>query len=300
MRITHLLLDIAFCIALPLLATAQTEDHKDEIEMGTWNIKEGELQIDHSATEDDSIAMLYWYFLSDLLPNEPLNKYVVSLHLFTDDVGGVLGGMRPLNDGNTKWQIDLDIADIPLWTEDSILKLDYLHTLIHEFGHVISLNSSQIEPTEDEVQDDSRGYLTTEGYAKKGSYLNLFVSQFWEGEVLEEWDIIQSENDEELRHMDLEDFHDEFKDQFTTAYSAETPEEDIAESWTFFVMDSKPYGKQIRDQKVRFFYQFPELVKYRGAIRSKLEIIPSNYLKNYESIKHKIVLRQEAEYNDWD
>ncbi len=49
-------------------------------------------------------------------------------------------------------------------------------------------------------------------------------------------------------------------------YAATNPVEDIAESWTEFVMRPKPIGTTIADQKEQFFYEYPELVKIRREI----------------------------------
>ena len=55
-----------------------------------------------------------------------------------------------------------------------------------------------------------------------------------------------------------------------TDYAATNPGEDIAESWTHFVINDKPSGDSIADQKVRFFYDYPELVELRDKIRARL------------------------------
>ncbi len=42
--------------------------------------------------------------------------------------------------------------------------------------------------------------------------------------------------------------------------------EDIAESWTHFVLQPKPAGDTVSEKKVLFFYDFPELVELREEI----------------------------------
>jgi len=44
------------------------------------------------------------------------------------------------------------------------------------------------------------------------------------------------------------------------------PAEDIAESFTYFVFTPKPTGNSIKEQKIAFFYEYPELVKLRSDI----------------------------------
>ncbi len=47
------------------------------------------------------------------------------------------------------------------------------------------------------------------------------------------------------------------------------PEEDIAEAWTMFVLNPKPAGDSIAEEKMLFFYDYPELVKLRAEIASR-------------------------------
>ncbi|OKL35485.1 hypothetical protein [Domibacillus mangrovi] len=58
--------------------------------------------------------------------------------------------------------------------------------------------------------------------------------------------------------------------EFTTDYAVSHPEEDIAESWTYFVFSKKPTGDWIVDQKILFFYEYPELIRLRSENLSNL------------------------------
>jgi hypothetical protein len=46
--------------------------------------------------------------------------------------------------------------------------------------------------------------------------------------------------------------------------------EDIAESWAFFVLSPKPELKSIADEKILFFYEYPELVELRTQILNNI------------------------------
>ena len=65
---------------------------------------------------------------------------------------------------------------------------------------------------------------------------------------------------------EVHEFYAKYPDQFVSEYAATNPVEDIAESWTEFVMRPKPTGTSIADQKVQFFYEYPELVETRRQI----------------------------------
>lgn len=92
------------------------------------------------------------------------------------------------------------------------------------------------------------------------------------------WDKIDNKWSQRRRLRLLYRFYLKQQDSFVTDYAAESPEEDISESWTFFVLSDKPRPNSVREKKVLFFYQFPELVKRRKVIRSNLPNIPLNYL----------------------
>ncbi len=261
-------------IFFPLIGIAQKE-------IGVWEIKDGIL-ITNQAT-NNKIAQQYWKIVTNTLPNDLLHNYVSSFRLFTDGIEEDLGGINPMNDLNSKWQVDLDIADMDIHSKDSTHILSYTHTLIHEFGHLLTLNATQVTPTEDEYQEDKKGYLTMEGYAKKKSYLGQFVQQFWPPRLLYQWDRIDKKWNQRKRLRLLYRFYLKRQDSFVTDYAAESPEEDIAEAWTFFVLANKPIPNSIKEKKVLFFYQFPELVAQRKFIRSKLKSIPLNYLENFKS-----------------
>ncbi len=242
-----------------------------------WDVKQNELVLKNRV--EDNTGQKYWAYLLNLLPPEPLEKYITSLRLFTDGEQEDLGGMSPLNDQNTAWEVDLDTIDFNLNSTDSIYILDFIHTAIHEFGHLVTLNPEQVLVTDDEYQNDSIGYLTSEGYAIDGSYLGEFVKQFWNDGLLENWDKIDKIRVEPIRLNKLYKFYLDNEENFMTDYAAESPEEDIAESWTFFVLCDKPSKNLVKYEKVRFFYQYPKLLEYRNQIRANLNAIPDNYLE---------------------
>ena len=64
----------------------------------------------------------------------------------------------------------------------------------------------------------------------------------------------------------VHEFYSKYPDQFVSEYAATNPREDIAESWTEFVMRPKPTDTSTADQKVQFFYEYPELVETRRQI----------------------------------
>ena len=81
---------------------------------------------------------------------------------------------------------------------------------------------------------------------------------------------IDLEEDEDTRNALLEDFYEVHQDQFLSDYAATSPAEDIAEAWAFFVLSPKPELNSIANEKILFFYEYPELVELRTQILKQL------------------------------
>jgi hypothetical protein len=107
------------------------------------------------------------------------------------------------------------------------------------------------------------------------SYINLYVSKFWTESLLYDWDKIKDKDfNEKKLEKKLFQFYKKNKNHFITDYAAESPEEDIAESWTHFVLNDKPLvNNTITDKKISFFYNFPKLVAIRKEIKNSINKI---------------------------
>ncbi|CAM1370648.1 hypothetical protein [Tenacibaculum xiamenense] len=240
----------------------------DDEKIGEWNIKNGSFIKNH--TKNDDLAALHWKTFYDIFPKPMVKKYVKKLVLISDGLDEKTGALGALNKKNDKWQLVLDTIDVNFRSGNKRRLQESVYTLIHEFGHLLTLNSTQIRPTNKVRQEEGEPYLTTEGEAYKNSYLNKFVTLFWKGKLLEKWDVIKERHCfteescvEKLSRLYLENYS-----EFVTDYAAESPEEDIVESWAFFVLKKKIKNpKTIAQKKINFFYQFPELVEYRKQIR---------------------------------
>ncbi|MBT4857369.1 hypothetical protein HON52_04265 [Candidatus Uhrbacteria bacterium] len=173
----------------------------------------------------------------------------------------------------TKWIVSLDIEDM---LEDPE---EFNETLIHEFTHILTLESDQVPVSDilyedvseeeyatlyDEAVADCPTYFTGEGCSNDDSYIYLFVEEFWA-----EW--IESGGPIDTNFGEI-DFYTDNEDNFVTWYAATNPGEDIAESFSYFVVKDKSTGTTVGDQKWNFFYEFAELVDLRDTIRTFLGI----------------------------
>lgn len=219
----------------------------------------------------DDIAAQHniWDLYAAMIPSDKrsfLTYYIIA----TDGLGGNLAAVEQDPRDPSLWMLNVDILD----TNDTE---ELTFTLVHEFGHLLTLNSDQVEvdayvfknPDDDdayyETEESCATYFTGEGCAKSSSYFYLFFDEFWY-DLYDEWSEIQYIEDDDAYYETSDEFYFAHEDHFVTDYAATNPGEDIAESWAFFVTQKKPLGNTIAEEKVLFFYQFPELVSLREEI----------------------------------
>ena len=112
-------------------------------------------------------------------------------------------------------------------------------------------------------------YFTGTGCSYSDSYINTFYTRFWLG-INDEWekiDSLQYNPEDSTPYFDgLYSFYKSHQDQFVDDYATTHPTEDIAEAFAYFVFTPKPTGDSIKEQKIAFFYEYPELVQLRENI----------------------------------
>jgi hypothetical protein len=225
-------------------------------------------QQDDAATHQD-----IWNYFIALIPTDQ-RQVLAEYSVMTDGKDNLLAAVSQTEDDPALWNLEVDIADA-----NDTYNLAY--TLVHEFGHLLTLNPDQVPPNtavfnnpEDEniyleAVSACPDYFPGEGCAEPDSYINAFYNQFWPDIHGELQDINLEENDD-VYYQRLDDFYVKYQDQFVNDYAATNPEEDIAETWSFFVLGPKPNSDTIAEEKILFFYDYPELVRLREQILSNL------------------------------
>jgi hypothetical protein len=224
--------------------------------------------------QDDTAAhQEIWKFYAAMIPADQ-RTVMTSFIIMTDGKDNGLAAVAQDPSDAYSWTLEVDIID-------SVDLYNLIYTLVHEYGHLLTLNDDQVSPDlaifenpEDDdayysAEDACPNYFQGEGCAEADSYLNTFFNQFWE-DIYNEWFDINLEEDDDIYYQQLDDFYNKYKDQFVTDYAATNPEEDIAESWAFFILQPKPDGDTIAEQKILFFYNYPELVSLREHIRTQI------------------------------
>ena len=200
-------------------------------------------------SKDMTYHIELWEYLSTITPDE-LTKQFQHFVIFTDGRNNTLSSISGLLTKDVGlW---LDIVDVNRST-----KMTANH--IHELGHLITLNQDQVENNDDDRCDNGKYCFRPDSY-----YIH-FVNEFWD-DVDASWIDANENEDEDAQRL----FYNNHFDEFVTYYATTHPSEDIAETWTHFVLTKKPTAKTVAEEKILFFYEFEELVRLRDEIRTNI------------------------------
>lgn len=266
-----------------LFSAHRRNDDEHELEyMVTYSLKDDKLNVRSEISVPDDIEQNLderakheeiWNYFAALIPVSE-RDLLIEFSAMSDGSSRILGGVRRTYEDPDQWSLRVDVLD----ARD---EYELTFTLLHEFGHLLTLKSSQVafdrsvylNPDDQEVYERAMEscptYFSGDGCSLPDSYLNEFFLRYWTS-LFEEWQEIDQAKEKPSYYDMLYDFYRIYDDQFLTEYSATSPEEDIAESWSFFVLSPKPEFSSIANEKILFFYEYPELVQLRQEILTRL------------------------------
>ncbi len=132
-------------------------------------------------------------------------------------------------------------------------------TLIHEYGHILTLGTSEFDPR----TTDCDTLSLDEGCPRDDSIVLAFQQQFWDA---------YGDDAPEPSNVDADiawDFYTAHEDDFVSDYAATNVVEDVAETFMTFVLEDEPTGDSVVAQKILFFWSYPDLVAIRERIRAE-------------------------------
>lgn len=182
-----------------------------------------------------------------LIPaNDPYVKSVVS---WTDGYGYVVGSCLADDISRSDaFTIRMDRYDF--FEDDGTLKKadKFTSTVIHEYAHALTLNASQMNTAQ---LYDTISYQDISLY-RADSYMQAFYDRFY-APGQRTWA--------------------EHPEDYVSQYAGTAGiHEDMAESFLHFVTEDRPAEEDtLAARKVLFFYDYPELVETRSAIREGLK-----------------------------
>jgi hypothetical protein len=194
--------------------------------------------------------MQAWNLFANIVGREDLAKYIQSFEVFEDQGNDTAASVWQSQTAG-KWHVNVNAA----YQND---KKDLIHTMVHEYGHIVSLNNTQIDGN---VTGACPNLNLDEGCAKQSSYINSLHLRFWQ----RYGNNVPSDGGKDQN--EVQDFYQQHKEDFVSEYAATNYGEDWAETWAAFITQPKPSGTQEKDKKVSSFYDFPSLVSLRDRVR---------------------------------
>ncbi len=242
--------------------------HEDRTPVAKSKLAEGEL-LDAAYTGSETQGTIYtvadnlslqpspttkdaqlWKLFVSVAGKKDVTQYVQSFEVFEDAENDTAASVWQ-SQAPGKWHVNVNAA----YSDN---KKDLVHTMIHEYGHIMSLNQTQVA----QVEGACPRLTISEGCVNDTAYIKAFKGQFWE-KYGEDIPANEGENSDEVS-----EFYAAQPDAFVSEYAATNFIEDFAESWAIFVTKSRPNGDSEKDQKVKFFYSYQELVQTRDRIRA--------------------------------
>ena len=211
--------------------------------LACYPVTDGQTEI--SDPEDAAV----WEYLCSILPLNSRQK-IAEFRLFTDGASNVLAYTSPIQDGgavdNARFSISIDYYDV---YDENGEKRDWsklTYTILHEYGHVLLEDETQVDLTVGENTHDPAGFVD-------GSFRKGFYDAFWK----------------DLGNSGVGDY-DRDPTRYVSRYGANYFHEDIADTFAVFVLGDQPQGDSVAQDKLRFFWNDPEMTTLRRAIRQNL------------------------------
>lgn len=252
---------------------------KDHVIISSWDYKNGRFKLvfENRRTiynnktdikkEQEIIDLVHEFY-----PKDTLNRYVYRINIYSDGLNNDFAYVEDKEHSKNRWwSINFDIQDS--YNHKNGLNHEYFYeTLVHEFFHIYTLNHTQVN------YDGREGntYYLYEGSTYPNSYLNLFFNRFWKkGSITRylinlDYSNISMEEKRKIR----EELYSKYSDSFVNEYAMTNPVEDIAESFTYYVFHGESIrGRSVKDKKMIFFDNFPELKRLKKHFLEKRNIM---------------------------
>ncbi|MFA5352004.1 MAG: S-layer homology domain-containing protein [Candidatus Gracilibacteria bacterium] len=257
-----------------------------------YPVSAGELQISEATTySTNSLAQAtdkhtaIWDLVKHFFPKSHLT-YITDFNIITDGEGNEFGSGIPASYAFPKPMINVDIADVYLGSSNTLDKNNLIYAILHGLAHPTLLEIYTETQDHDMVYTSNENrlqllpakraaclpnYYSAWSCTKDYSYLNLFYQKFWSGISATTPHIFPENNLSEAEIVIATNaLYQKYPNSFVTAYAARNPAEDIAESWVAFILKNKPIGNSIADQKILFFYDYPNMLSMRNFLRGRL------------------------------
>ncbi len=201
-----------------------------------------------------------WNLFTGIIPQEAREEIIYFTIFAHDETTGFVDAYVSDDEAELDWLFALNLLNI----EPPEKKIN---VILHELAHTFTLDDDQLDISISEEDCDS--IYVMYGCSKQDSMVQTFYNGFWQ----DHYEFVNSMNQDEEK---VYDYYMQHQDEFVHEYAATSVSEDIAETFAYFVLEPKPDGDLVREQKILFFYTYPEFVALRTEILSRLQSLIAN------------------------
>ncbi|MBS7529589.1 hypothetical protein IC619_003640 [Hazenella sp. IB182353] len=194
-----------------------------------------------------------WNFWNSIIPEKHAHK-LDNLYFFAYE-----DYLTELNYDQYGWGLGMNISP-------SFNKKAYINSFIYQLGEIISSYEDSIEYV---ATDNCKNYYYRywSGCSYEDSYINQFYQAYWK-DIEKPWSFLDTINNTEHRLQFYKNHQSEFLNEFATQDAVS----DMMESFSYFIFNPPPKElNKISNQKIAFFYQYPELVELRAEILTNID-----------------------------
>lgn len=222
---------------------------------------------DHLKTSDKIAPadQAIWDLFTLVADKELIQKRLLVFGTFENSNESTLAYVKKLGKKKQTWLLGVNAnAARP---ESDVWKREMAIILVHEYGHLVTFDDAQFNKRMSAQKcSKAKGvHVQRHGCAIATSYIAEFTKEFWtSGEIKAAFEAEEKGK--------IKDIYNKHKADYVTWYAATNPLEDIAESFTDFILTNKPAGLTEKEKKILFFYQYPELVQMRETVRANIAV----------------------------
>ncbi len=207
-----------------------------------------------------------WNLVLKVVPPEYRSR-MSDFVIYYGEKAGSAGYVGQTTGDLSKWQMGIAI-DYAYANGKFDSDGELTHTVVHEFGHILTLDNTQLDSSV--TQENCESYFPGEGCAKKEAYINKLYQNHW-ADIWSEYQKLKTEEDKE-------GFYNKYEKRFVTNYASTNPGEDIAEVFAAFVIKNSTNDASNGSDKINMLYGENSLVNLRKYIRG-------NIVKNARGLK---------------
>lgn len=193
-------------------------------------------------------------------------KYFKGFFVFKDNDKNQLAYAGDFQN-NQKGYLGIDAQDFASVSSNEFERKRFYESTIDELARVILLSSNQIDYSKSDDILDVDDFKSIKPYAKKDSYLLEFYQRFYSDLLYEDALASYKSNDPAA----INAFYLRHYYEFMSPLQVYDPFIDMLKSMSYFMLEDRPAENTVKDQKIRFFYEFTELSDLKKRIQLNIK-----------------------------